>query len=53
MASALLPLILPCALLGILVQVRYDLEVAESELSDKISREVNEVKVRDKTPSHV
>jgi len=32
------------------LQVRYDLEVAESELSDKINREV---KVFDKTPTHV
>jgi len=32
------------------LQVRYDLEVAEQELSDKINREV---KVLDKTPSHV
>ena len=32
------------------LQVRYDLEVAEGELSDKINREV---KVFDKTPSHV
>lgn len=32
------------------LQVRYDLEVAESELSDKINREV---KVFDKSPGHV
>ncbi len=32
------------------LQVRYDLEVAENELSAKINREV---KVLDKTPSHV
>jgi addiction module HigA family antidote len=32
------------------LQVRYDLEVAESELSNKINREV---KVFDKTPTHV
>ncbi len=32
------------------LQVRYDLEVAESELSDKINREV---KVFEKTPNHV
>jgi len=32
------------------LQVRYDLEVAESKLSDKINREV---KVLDKTPSHM
>ncbi len=31
------------------LQVRYDLEVAESELSDKINREV---KVHSQTPSH-
>ena len=31
------------------LQVRYDLEVAESELSDKINREV---KVLTQTPSH-
>ena len=31
------------------LQVRHDLEVAESELSDKINREV---KVLDQTPSH-
>ena len=32
------------------LQVRYDLEVAEGELSDKINREV---KVLTQTPSHV
>lgn len=32
------------------LQVRYDLEVAEQKLSDKINREV---KVFEKTPSHV
>src|SRR4030065_191215 len=32
------------------LQVRYDLEVAENELSDKINREV---KVLGKTPSHI
>lgn len=32
------------------LQVRYDLEVAEQKLSEKINREV---KVLDRTPSHV
>ncbi|MDO9300138.1 MAG: HigA family addiction module antitoxin [Anaerolineales bacterium] len=32
------------------LQVRYDLEVAEKQLSKKINREV---KVSDRTPSHV